>query len=125
MSDLHKVEHHGKISPAFSARLVRLKPKQKVHAVILLRTQESAERAPGRPTTPDKRQAATNEIGASTTRALRDIDAILSRFEGRRLSDKPTVLGTLAIESTPAGISALTDSDHIKAILENQPISQV
>src|SRR5207253_8484433 len=105
-----EIPNHGKISPAFSARQAWLKPNQKLHAVVMLRTLESLGRYGKRPT-PEQRQAAIDEIRSSAPQALRDIDSILSRFEGRRLSDKPTALGTIAIESTAAGIGALAASD--------------
>jgi len=62
---------------------------------------------------------------SSASAALGEIDEILKRFNGRRLSEQPSALGTLAVETTVAGISALTESDHVKAILDDQPIALV
>ena len=35
----------------------------------------------------------------------------------------PSALGTIAVETTVAGINELAASDHVQAILEDQPIS--
>jgi hypothetical protein len=71
----------------------------------------------------EERQAAVNELRDAVAPALQEIDEILDRFGGRRLSDQPTALGTVAVEATPAGIAALANSDYVKVILEDQPIS--
>jgi hypothetical protein len=125
MNDLHEVPHQNKISPAFSARLARLSAKQKLRAVIVIRTPVAAGRSAGRRTTREERQATIDEIRSSATPAIQEVDTILTRFGGQRLSEKPTALGTLTIETTPEGISALSQSEHVSAILEDQPVSRV
>jgi hypothetical protein len=112
----------NKISSQFSARLTAAKPMQKVHAVLLL-TPPDGE-GPARRPTREERQAQVAKIRDSATEALKQIDEILQQFGGRRISDQPTALGTVAIESTAAGISALAASPHVKAILEDQPIAR-
>jgi hypothetical protein len=64
--------------------------------------------------------AATREAAESS---LPDIDQILQRFGGKRLASHIDALGCISVEATAAGIAALAGSEHIKAILEDQPIS--
>ena len=125
MSDLQQIPHHGKLSPAFSSRLATLKPSQKLHAVVVLRTPALTGTPSGTRPNREQRQATINDIRSSATEALQAIDDVLRKFHGRRLSDQPTALGTISVESTVAGISALTDSEHVRAIMEDQPISPV
>ena len=114
----------GKISPEFSARLRRLKPQVKLHAVVLLHRPETSRRANPTRSTPDQRRATIEEIRGAATETLHEVDEILRPFGGRRLSEKlPTALGTVSIESNPAGIRALAESPHVRAILEEQRIS--
>jgi hypothetical protein len=125
MDDLLKAPHHGKLSPAFSSRLASLKPGQKLHAIVVLRTPALAGRPSGTRPTREQRQATINDVRSSSAEALRDIDDVLRKFHGRRLSDQPTAMGTISVESTAAGISALADSEHVRAVMEDQPISPV
>ncbi|MBI3988994.1 MAG: hypothetical protein HY347_05195 [candidate division NC10 bacterium] len=111
-----------KISPAFKARLDRLGPRQKVRVIVMLRTKD-AGKAPGRRRSREDRQAAIEVIRKSAEQALIDIDKILERFDGRRLATSPDALGSIPVETTAAGITALATSEHVKAILEDQPIS--
>jgi hypothetical protein len=125
MGDLQQSAHHGKLSPEFSSRLASLKPTQKLHAIVVLRTPALAGRPSRARPTREQRQATIGDIRNSATEALRAIDAVLRRFHGRRLSGQPTALGTVSVESTAAGISALIDSEHVRAIMEDQPIAPV
>jgi len=50
------------------------------------------------------------------------IDAILRDNGGRRLGDEPTALGTIAVETTANGVRALAESEHVAAILDDQPV---
>ncbi len=113
----------GKISPVFSARLNRLGPDQKVGAILLLLVHGVKGNKGYRRTPSDIRQASINATRKSAAKALHDIDAILERFGGKRLAENPDALGSIHVETTPAGIRALAASDRIKAILEDQAIS--
>ena len=123
--DQHGHPPPGKISPEFSARLARLRPKEKLRAAVLLNGAESNGKSVAARPTREERQAAIGKMRSSAGAALGDIDEILRRFNGRRLSAQPSALGTVAVETTAAGIAALTESDHVKAILEDQPIALV
>lgn len=111
-----------KISREFSARLARLPPRQKVRAIIMLRTEDAG--APmGKRQSPVERKATTERIRQSAETVLPAIDHILDRFGGRRLANHVNALGSIPVETTSAGIHELADSEHVKAILEDQSIS--
>ena len=123
---LHELPLQGKISPEFSARLGRLKPQTKLHAIVLIRGREDSRRASRTRSTPEQRRFKVEQIRGASMEALKEIDEILRPFGGRRLSDKPaTALGTVSVESNPAGITALANSNYVEAILEDQAISSV
>jgi hypothetical protein len=122
---LNELPRDEKISPQFSARLGRLKPDTKLHAIVLLQSGETIQEANRPRRTLEQRYAAIEEIRVAATDALKEIDDILRRSGGQRLSEKPGALGTILVESNPIGIAALANSSHVKAILENQPMSRV
>jgi hypothetical protein len=110
-----------KISSAFSARLARLGPGDKVHAIVLLRTGKTGTRSSKRQSSAE-REAAVRATRESAERALPDIDDILKEHDGRRLSRRPDALGFMPVETTAAGIKALARSRWVQAVLEDQPI---
>ena len=121
MTESEQSSQQSAISREFSARLDQLKPKQKIRAIVLLRTRDTGPTSTRRPNRL-ARQAAIKTIRQSTTQALGDIDAILQQFDGTRLAQTPDALGSIPIETTSPGIKALANSPHVKAILEDQPI---
>ena len=58
----------------------------------------------------------------SGKQALGYIRKIIQDFGGKQLAESPNVLGTIPIEISAAGVSALADSDVVKAVLEDQQI---
>lgn len=110
-----------KISREFTARLDRLGPQQKVRAIVMLRTKDAGGVATQRRSRAN-RQATIEAIRQSAEQALVDIDGILARFKGKRLANVDA-LGCIPVEATAPGIAALAASEHVKAILEDQPIS--
>lgn len=109
-----------KISRQFKARLARLGPEQKVRAVVMLAT-EGAD-IPSRPSRAD-RQAIQAAIRQAAAAALPDIDRLLAQHGGKRLAAYANALGGIPIETTATGITALTASKYVKAVLEDQAIS--
>jgi hypothetical protein len=106
------------ISREFSARLAKLKVKQPVRALVMLA-------ADGGLTVPVRRaqRAALLEHKREAARALLpEIDRILARHNGRRLSEDVDALGSITVETTAAGIKALAASGQVKTILEDQPV---
>ena len=113
----------GKSKPSsqFQDRLILLEPNESVRAIVLLETSKprAATVRPNR----QERQIAINATRNSASAALTEIDRILAQFKGKRLSSRPTALGTIAVESVGAGIVALAASDRVKAISEDLPVS--
>ncbi len=111
----------NKISEEFRARLDRLDSGQKISAIVLLRTASTEGRSKGRLSRVE-RKAAIAAIRKSAEGALVEIDEILGRHDGERLSDV-NALGSILIETTAAGIITLAASENVSAILEDQTIS--
>jgi hypothetical protein len=114
----------SKISTVFSSRLARLEPENAVRALVLLRTQNSG-RVRSRRRNRTSRQEIVDATQKSAERALDDIDRILESFGGERLSKTPDALGSIAVETTVAGIEALAASAWVKAIFEDQDVHPV
>ena len=111
-----------KISPQFEARLSQLKPDEKIRAVVLLCPSDSKSqfvRRKGR----NNRRALIDAVRQAAENLLPDLDKILEDFDGKRLAASVDALGAIPVETTVAGINALANSEHVKAILEDQPIS--
>lgn len=113
---------NNKISSQFASRLGRLGSNQTIRAILILETKgigrESTRRA-----SRSSRQASIEAIRKSAEPALRVIDQVLERFGGKRLAESPDLLGCIPVETTAAGIEGLAVSEHVKVILEDQPIS--
>jgi hypothetical protein len=127
-SGVHKPNE--KLSLQFRLRLNSLDQHERVHAIVILDHDEnnaddgSGVEPKSRPRhSRADRSAAVETIREKAKAALPEVDRILEQFEGRRLSDEVTSLGTILVEATPSGISALAMSERVKAILEDQSIS--
>jgi hypothetical protein len=116
--------YKAKISPEFSARLARLKPQQKIRAMVMLRVDVPGEK-PARRLSRTERQAIIDHLRQSSEPALTEIDDILTHYSGKRLAASVNTLGIVPVETTAAGIHALAASDQVKAILEDQAVSRL
>jgi hypothetical protein len=89
--------------------------------VVLLVAVPSAAVAPRR-----RRRA---EAGARMRTVAHDllpaVDSLLTAHGGERLSAEATVLGTLAVETTPAGVQALARLPAVEAVLGDQELVPV
>ncbi len=113
-----------KISHEFAARLESRSQNEMVRAVVMLETERIAK-GTGRRALRTHRKELTEAAQRSVEAAADDIAEILERFGGHRLERKLDTLGSLAVETTPAGIKALTECPHVRAIVEDQPISLI
>jgi hypothetical protein len=113
-----------KISQQFKTRLDTLGAERKVRAIVML-----GEGAPGKPaarrSARTDRSAAVAQVREQAESHLPDVDRILRRYSGKRLASHVDALGCVPVEVTPAGIKALAASEHVRAIFEDQPISNV
>lgn len=113
-----------KLSSEFASRLRHLSPDQTIRVVVLLRVQDAA-RLTGKRQTAAERQAAIETMRQSAAQALQDIDSIVQNSGGRRLTDSPDLLGSIALETNADGIQHLAQSDWVQAILEDQKVSSL
>ncbi|GBE92054.1 hypothetical protein [Nostoc cycadae] len=118
---MHDAPNFNKISPEFAARLTNLEPQHKVRLIVLLHTQNIADLANKRQTK-SERQAAIKAIEDSASQALENIIDIIEQFDGKQLREKPDLLGSIPVEINVAGVNALTASDAVKAVMEDQSI---
>lgn len=112
-----------KISPNFAARLRRFQEQEKVRAVVLLSI--PSQNVKGLRPSRAERQAFLVAIREAAFSFFPEIDRILEHFGGRRISPNPSVLGTVPIETTVAGIEALAACEYVKAILEDQTLALI
>jgi hypothetical protein len=84
-----------RISDVFEARLRRTKPDAMVRVVVMLRRDRAA---------------------------VREVDAVLARVGGRRVSKRPNVLGYVTVDTTPAGVRALASCEAVRGVIEDQPV---
>lgn len=102
--------------------MARLGPEEKVRAIVMLRA-EGVEVGEGHRQSRTTRQAAVEMMRKTAGESLGDIDRILESFQGKRLAAAVNALGTVPVETTPAGIEALAGSECVRSILEDQKIS--
>jgi hypothetical protein len=107
------------ISAELSDRLESLQPDQTLRAVLLLETGSSG-RSRDRRMSIEERGALIAEIREAASAALGDVDRILDRFGGRRLSKEPDNLGSITVEASAKGLRALAESERVKVVLEDQ-----
>lgn len=111
----------NKISPEFAERLGRLTPQDKIRVIVLLRSPATKDAATKRPSQIE-RQSTTNSVRQASNEALNSIAKIIEDFNGHKLAEQADLLGSIPIEISVAGIKALTESDAVKSILEDQTI---
>lgn len=122
--ELDKSTAEAKISPEFAARLERLKPDDKVRAIVMLKTANSRVAGKKRPTK-KARRATLKTTRESVANILPVIDGILKLHHGRRLESGISALSAVPVITTAAGIDALTGSKYVKAIIEDQALRLV
>jgi len=113
-----------KISREFAARLEGRKSDDMVRAIVMLETAPAA-RGTGRRALRTQRKKLTEAMQRSVAAVADEIAEILEKFGGRRLGRRLDTLGSLAVETTPAGIKALSECPRVRAILEDQSISLI
>jgi hypothetical protein len=111
-----------KIGREFAGRLRRLEPGDQVRVVLFLETPPLPAQASRQ--TSEARQDSVQAVKQFARRALSDIDRILADHGGARLSKSPNALGSLTVETTAAGVSALARSKWVKCMVEDQPVQR-
>ena len=124
MSELDQKKIPSTISRELAVRLKGLPSKQTLRAMVMLRTNENAM-SKNRRSSRLEREPTIGRVREVSRSALPDIDLILERHHGKRLSEDVDSLGSITVETTADGIRELSASEHVKAILEDQPIFQL
>src|SRR5262245_31117059 len=114
----------SKISPEFARRLARLAPDAMARAIVVLDTGPAPAAPPGRPSKPT-RKAVAEAIQTAASAALREVDRLLERSGGRRLTPGPDLLGSVPVEAPASVLLALAGSEQVRAILEDQPLTRM
>lgn len=107
-----------KLSPELRRRLAQLDPDRLMHAIVLLRTD-----VPPGPRRRRDRQAILAQVHAAATKVRQQLAPLLEACGGRWLAERPNALGSLPVEITPRGLVELAESEHIRAVLEDQPVT--
>lgn len=115
------LSHRPKISPEFATRLMTLEPQQKIRVIVLLQIPETENKTVKRQTRAE-RQNTIQVVRNNANQALANIATILQNFEGKMLTEQPDLLGSIPIEITAHGVTALAQSNVVKTIIEDQPI---
>jgi hypothetical protein len=111
-----------KISPEFARRLARLAPDAIARAIVLLDTGPGPAAAPA-PHSKAARNQIAQAIQAAAAPALAEVDHLLERSGGRRLAPGPDLFGSIPVEAPASALLALAVSEHVRAILEDQPLA--
>ena len=111
-----------KISPEFAARLASLGAQHKLRAIVMLHPQTTSQESTRRLTRAE-RQAVIKTMRQAIAPTLDEIDRLLVQHDGKRLAQTVSAVGTIPIETTPAGVYALAALTCVKAILEDQRIT--
>ncbi len=122
MSQINQEQQLPAITREFAAKLDNVGEKQPVRAMVMLQTGENGESS--RRQSWQERQRMIEEVRQASRSSLPDIDRILALHDGKRLSEDVDALGSIIVETTPEGIKALANSDHVKAIFEDKSIFQ-
>lgn len=124
MTSASTSDYRNKISPAFAARLAKLKPGQNIRAIVLpvIPTESDSDETMARPARRKTAAEITAEIVAA---AFQSVDQQLASTGGRRLTDTPNRLGFIHIEASAASIHALAAQEWVNAIIEDQSLRQL
>ena len=112
----------GKISPALAARLGDRNGDEPFGVILSLDVLPRRDRPA---VSREQRAAAVAATAQRAAPVLAAIDAALAAHGGRRRADRVSLLGTVPVETTVAGIYALADLDGVRAILEDQPLHKL
>jgi hypothetical protein len=112
----------SKISAELARRSARLAPDSMARAVVLLDDGQSPVATPGRASRAARKEIA-GTIQTAAGFAIAEVDQLLARSGGRRLGAGPDVFGSIAVEAPATALLDLARSEHVRALLEDQPVS--
>jgi len=110
-----------KISPEFAARLANLNSRDRIRVLVFLRVPKG-DRDREERLSPEERKARIEAVKAAAEASLDRIRPILERHDSQILAESPSLLGTIPVETTVAGVYEICKSDAVEAIVEDQGI---
>jgi hypothetical protein len=111
-----------KVSGALASRLDRLPRDETIQLIVRLNTPPMHDPPGDRAARRANRAAAVDAVRVAARSALSEVDEILARFHGRRLSPDVNALGTILVETTAEGAHALAASRQVRTLLDNQSV---
>ena len=118
-----KLIRTDKISNEFSAKLSQLSENEEINAIVVIKIEISSGTIPRRKLR-SKRKDMIMDVKNSGQMALCEIDKILKKFCGKRVSNVNS-LGCITVKTTEAGILSLAGSSCVKSIIEDQQVSVI
>ena len=121
-AEAEALHHSGKISNEFADRLAALPADCPVRAIVLPAPYlvSSGERVRG-----EERQAILREARTRSEETFAEIDDVLAKVGGQRLTECGNALGYILIETCRAGIAAIADLHWVGTVMEDQAIRPV
>ena len=124
VNEISDSPHDSKISAEFGARLDRLDAEQLVQVIVIL-DMEGTGQVPSQDVSDQAGYSKHDAPGFDAKEAFKEIDALLELSGGKRLMEKPNLLGAILLEVTVASLQKLCELPVVKVILEDQPISMM
>jgi hypothetical protein len=114
----------SRISSDFAAYLNQLDADELVRAIVLPARQIQTATA-NQPSRRGERQAMIEATKRLNERRFHEIDELLTRYGGQRLTQRANTLGSVAIETTADGVEAIANLDWVSAVIEDQSIYEL
>ena len=121
MATQDKPAERNALSDQFLNRIQKLTQKEKVRAVVRIRTPRFGT---GRRQSKAERDEVISAKQKYVEETLGTIDMLLADHGGKRLSD-PNALACFGVETTADGVMSLAECELVDAVLEDQKTSIV
>jgi len=112
-----------KISEALARRLDVLPPDQLVRLIVLLRLPETEPRRESSRRESRARPAEVDAVRSAAQSGIVEVERLLKSHGGSVLTPDLSTLGAVAVETTVRGARALAESEQVRAIVEDLPVS--
>lgn len=122
LNNYSRENHQMKISPEFAARLASLKSQDRIRVLVFLQVPVSDNTRLQR-LSPEQRKAQIVATQKAAENSLNQIQPIIKQYNGQLLADSPSLVGTIPVEITVAGVYVLSQSHQVKGIVEDQDIN--
>jgi hypothetical protein len=110
------------IAETLRSKLRHARPNERLRVLVVLDLREFPD-FETRNRRGAQRKRIIAEAKSAADSALPDIASVLRKYGGTRLRESSDALGTIPVETTPAGVRALADMSAVQSILEDQPLT--